>query len=342
METIIQVDDRLLVRGRKLRAVIFFLAPVLLAIFGGILVGFLTWVFLPIAALSWVGAAVGATGGIVAFLAICHMFIVKNNTTGLLVTLDQLQSLLGNDPNVVYGPGTHLCFPWEARFARNNIPVEEVAEDFTFTALCQDGTLTGKGSFRLRPDFENPINYLSGVAAVGKDLHDLVVTFITGWFADRTMENAFKEKAELNRALNEVFVVGKTEFERRFGVKLGDITVSEILMSDEVQRTRGALNEGRVIVQGTAILLGFKTVAEMQAALKAGSITQEDVDRARREFRIISGNMDGATVSRFEVDIRGLSSEVATALGALLQNPNAAAALKGLSGSKSPAPKGKK
>lgn len=334
-----QVTDSMIKgRNRILRARVFFGTPVVLASLGGLLVAFLADTFL-MKELFWPGFVIGATAGVVAFLAMKHRFIVKNNTTGMLVTLDQLQSLLGKTPHVCYGPGTHFSLPWEARFAQNNIPVEEAAEDLTFTALCKDGTITGKGSIRLRPDFENPINYLSGVAAVGKDLQDLVVTFITDWFANQKMESAIKMKVKLNTALRKKFVEnekntsGRSDFEERFGVRLGDVTVSELLMSDEVQRTRSALNEGRVIAEGTAILLGFETVVEMMAAV-GKTITQEDIDRARRDFRIISGNMDSATVNRVELDIRGLSPEAAAAISAMAQNPNAAAVLKRLSGGK--------
>ena len=209
--------------------------------------------------------------------------------------------------------------------------------EFIFTAICKDGTLTGKGSFRLRPDFQNPLAYLSGVAAVGKDLQDLVITKITDHLAQLTMEEAVREKDALNKLLKISFVEGnkpQTDFEMRFGVRLGDVTVSELLMSDEVQRTRGALNEGRVIAEGTAILLGYKTVAGMQRALNSRKISQDDVDRARREFRIISGNMDGAKVNRYEIDIKGLSPEVAAAISSAMNNQAIVKAVKGTGGKK--------
>ncbi len=341
MASIIQADDRQIPRNRTARAAVFFGTPALLAVLGGLIGGSLLWVFIS-GSMFLPGFVAGAVAGVVAFLAMKHIFVVQNDTTGLLVTIDQLKSLLGAEGvNVVYGPGTHFSFPWERRSEKNNIPVVEVAEDFKFTAICKDGTITGTGSFRLRPDFENPIAYLSGVGAVGQDLRDLVIAFITDWHASRTMQEATDQKGELNTALHDKFVGGdRTPFEERFGVRLGDITVGENLMSAEVQRTRGALNEARVISEGTAILLGYKTVEEMQAAVNAKSISQDDVDRARRDFRIISGNMDGATVSRFEVDIKGLTPEVASALASFLQTPAAAAAVKGLGGGKSAPKKG--
>jgi regulator of protease activity HflC (stomatin/prohibitin superfamily) len=324
-------------RNRVLRAATFFSTAAGLITAGGELGSYLANSFIPLIGIGKIGLVIGAAAGFIAFMAMKHLFLITNNTTGMFVTLDQLQSLFGNDPHVFYEPGTHFCFPWEARFEQNNVSVEEVAEEFVFTAICKDGTLTGKGSFRLRPDFENPLAYLSGVAAVGKDLQDLVITKITDHLAQLTMEEAVREKDALNKLLKISFVEGnkpQTDFEMRFGVRLGDVTVSELLMSDEVQRTRGALNEGRVIAEGTAILLGYKNVAGMQRALNSRKISQDDVDRARREFRIISGNMDGAKVNRYEIDIKGLSPEVAAAISSAMNNQAIVKAVKGTGGKK--------
>ena len=331
MANIVQVDDAQIARNRGVRTICFFATPAIFAFLGGLLVSYLAETFVGLNGVDLIGLVIGAGAGLIGFLSIKHYFVVQNDTTGLLVTINQLQTLFqGGDKKsafVVYGPGTHFSLPWEARFARNNIPVTETTEEFDFTGICIDGTLTGKGSFRLRPDFENPINYLSGVGAVAGDLKDLIIGFINRWLAKKTMQQALDQQDELYQALHHEFIkdAAKTPFEDRFGIRLGDITVSQLLMSTETQRTRGALNEARVIAQGTAILLGYDTPEEMQSALTARAITQDDIDRARRDFRIISGNMDGATVNRFEVDIKGLTPEAASALSAFLNNPEARA-----------------
>lgn len=336
MANIIQANDTLINRNRTGRRLVFFGTPVVLSLFSGILISFLANTFIGVKGVGFIGFIVGAAAGIISFLAIMHNFVVKNDTTGMLVTIDQLRTLFqktGMGAFVFYGPGTHFSYPWETRSAKNNIPVTETSEEFEFTAICRDGTLTGKGSFRLRPDFENPINYLSGVGAVAGDLKDLIIGFINRWLARKTMQEALDEQDSLARAVHEEFVKDdkKSSFELRFGILLGDATVSQLLMSAETQRTRGAINEASVIAQGTAILLGYNTVEDLQSALNNKAITQDDIDRARREFRIISGNMDGASINRYEVDIKGLSPEVASALAAVLNNP-AARALVGNTG----------
>ncbi len=326
LANIIQADDSLITRNRGIRTLMFFVTPVVLALFGGLLTSFLSTTFIGVTGIGWIGLIIGIAGGLIGFMSIKHLFVVVNDVTGMLVTIDQLQTLLGKDKKdafVLYGPGTHLSLPWETRAAKNNIPVDETSEDFAFKAICKDGTLTGKGSFRLRPDFQNPINYLSGVGAVAGELKDLIIAFINRWLAKKTMQEALNEQDALHQAVHDEFVKAgvKTPFEERFGVQLGDITTSELLMSEEAQRTRGALNEAETVAKGTAILLGRKTMEEVRVAITNNELSQDDVDRARREFRIISGNMEGATVNRYEVDIKGLSPEVASALASFLNTP---------------------
>lgn len=327
-ETVIQGDDSVLERSRIGRAIVFFLTPVILSSLGALLAGFLVETFLGEGPFYKVGLVIGALGGFVGFLSIKHMFVVENNTIGALVTLDQFKSLLGiKDVHVYYGPGTHFAYPWEARFAENNIPLKEVAEDFTFPVICTDGTLTVNASFRIRPDFNNLLPYLSGVGAAAQDFKALQIAFIAKKLQTKTMLQAKIEQEALNEELEVEFVTNNTKFEKRFGVQTGDVTVSNMLMSDEAQRTLSGLNEAKVVAQGTARLLGYETVEAMQIALKEGVISQADINLARREFRIISGNMENAQVNRYEIDITGLSPEIAEAVTALLSSPAGRAAM---------------
>ena len=333
MANVKQLDDRDFPRDRGTRALVFFSTPIALVVFGGMLLGSLFEFFLSNPAFYWIGFAVGAGAGSITFLSIKHLFVVKNNSTGILMTINQLSSLFTTaDPHVLYGNGTHFSFPWERRLAQNNIAVEEVAVNFDFTAICTDGTVTGKGSIRLRPDPERATNYLSGVGAVGEDVTELAKAFLSKWLGKKTIDEAAANTGELNEALHDYFVTGISDFEERFGVQLGDITVGGIRFTGDVEKTRNGINEARFVAHGTALVLGFETVAEMKGALKKKTITADDVDRARREFRFISGNVDGATVNRFEVDIKGLTPETAAAVSAFLQNPASAQVLRGVSG----------
>lgn len=341
-EAIIQANDTLIPRERALRTLVFFGSATSFVVIGALLAGTLAYIFIGGGAFFSIGAVIGAVAGFIGFLAIKHLFVIQNNTITAFVTLDRLKSLLGKpDVNVIYGPGTHFSYPWEERFPENNIPLKEVAEEFNFMVVCKDGTLTVFASFRIRPDFSNLLPYLSGVGAAAQDFKALQIKFITQRLTQQTMQEAKDNIQGLNRDLEEEFVgMGQTPFELRFGVQTGDVTVSNMLMSDEAQRTRSALNEAAVVSEGTAILLGYKTIALMNRALKNSKVTQADIDRARREFRIISGNMDGAEVKRYEVDITGLTPEIASALSSLLNSPAARAFMPGTKGGKPQPQKG--
>lgn len=316
----VKADDKLVERNRRGRSLVFFgsaiSAPIL-----GMIVGFaLAMIFLNFPGSAAVGMILGGLGGLILFLTIKHRFIVQNDTTGALVTLDAFRSLfnMGN-VDVIYGPGTHFAYPWEQRFERNNIPVIEATNEFKFPVKCNDGILTGEGSFRLRPDFRNPIAFLSGVGSVAGDLEDLIITEAVAFYKGKSINDATSSQAELNQVLNEKFAHGaeKTPFEDRFGVQVGDVTIRTVLPSEELQRTLSGKAEAEMVFEGTAILLGMNK-EELRRAVKDNTIDPAKVERARREFRIISGNMDNSEVKRWEIDVTGIDPKIAEAATAFL------------------------
>ncbi len=129
------------------------------------------------------------------------------------------------------------------------------------------------------------------------------------YLAGLKVTTATKRLALLNDTLRDYFAIGThttpTDFEKRFGVTVGDVTVSEIMPSDETQRTIAALTEAAVIKQGTAMILGMsmKAVAE---GVKNGTLNQATVERARKDFMSVSGNLEGVTVDRKEFALEGL------------------------------------
>lgn len=318
----IPADDKLVDRDRAGRSFVFFGSAISLPILGAILGFGLAWLFLDFPASELIGAIFGALGGWALFLVIRHRYIVQNDTTGALVTLNALRSLFNQgDVNVVYGPGTHFAYPWEQRFERNNIPVMEATNSFKFPVVCLDGILNGEGSFRLRPDFNNPIAFLSGVGSVAGDLEDLIITEAAGFYKQKKVMEATSSQHKLNIRLNRKFAggVAQTPFEKRFGVQVGDVTIRTVLPSEELQRTISGLAEADMVLEGTAVLLGM-TKDQLKKAIADNTIDPAKVDRARRDFRIISGNMDGSKVNRYELDISGVTPEVAQAISAIIDS----------------------
>lgn len=265
----------------------------------------------------YAGGAAGALGTY--FLA--RRSIINNEVNTSFTTVDALRSFFGkNNPYVTYGPGFHICFPWEQRSAKNTISLAENSVSFTFQVLCSDGLLTGTGSLRLRANIGKAITYLGGYRAIADDVSELVEVEAVKRFAGKTISTATKGLAELNHALEQLFgtsdsIVSQnlndaknlSEFEKRFGVHIADVTTSKLLPSEELQRTYGAVAEAGLIKKGTAAILGL-SAAEVKRRLTAGTMTQETYNEARDRFLSVSGNLENMDISRTEFKLMGLDS----------------------------------
>lgn len=313
----------------------------------------------------------GGFAGLAASIPILSLtldrFFISVEMVSAFVTIDLLRTLLWGrgreipDPETfdeeseeekdrdlksfpVYGPGRHFSFPWEERNQANNISLKEVSADIKFPVLLSDGTITLEGSYRIRPDFQNLIPFLSGVASTAEELEEIIASYAVEILSPKTVDEALGSVSQLNKLLNRKFGLKTdaspegeegtapasaeegdlkpddkvSDFERRFGVYVGDITIAKILPSDEVQRTRGSITEARAIAEGTAILLGYKNGNALARARAKSKVTDEQISRARDRFLSISGNLQGMEVKRNEVDVNitGLDPETVMALGA--------------------------
>ena len=286
--------------------------------------------FFPKSALAWkISLIMGLAAGIVVLgLSIEKLFVIRNPTTAMFLTQDTIASLVGSDDvNIAYGPGTHLSFPWERRLGENNISLTEAPNDFEFPVQCIDGTLTGAGSFRVRPDQKNPVTFLSSVSSVADDISDLVVAEILAFFKDKTAAEALNTLGDLNCHLDRKFRKNDTEVEVRCGVQISDVTVSRLLPSEELQRTLSAVSEARAIAKGVEILMGM-TPEEQKTAIREGRLTQADINLARDRFLSISGNLAGMQINRQEVDLsfHGLDPEALATIAEILKTPGGMAA----------------
>lgn len=263
------------------------------------------------------GIILGTGVGIFAFFTfILNRIIVQVRLNRAFVTVNQLRSYLGyEDVYTVYGPGTHISYPWESREERSNIPLQEVSQDFMTTVITKSGAVTVSGSYRIRPRFgtESLIAFLGGVGAIASDLGDIIKRFITEKLAHQTIDTAALSVGELNDKLAEHFGRGGpkhpevSSFEERFGLVVGDITVAQLRLSAEAEKTRTAIDEAKIINRGTAILLNFSESLrngeiiypeqKLEQALKSGKITRAEADKARDRFMAASENikMDAST-----------------------------------------------
>lgn len=275
-------------------------------------------------------AGLGLAASILVY-TIGKWFIIRNPTIGMLVTQDTLATLYGaQNPNVFYGPGTHISFPWERRLGENNISLEEASNGFDFTIQCMDGIIKGRGSFRLRPDQYNPVTFLGSVSGVADDITDLIIGEIAEQFKDETVRDALNLYKDLNDHLDNEFRVKDHPIEMRCGIKISDVTIRELLPSEDMQKTMSAIGEAEAIARGTEIILGM-TKDEIKTEIAAGRMTQADVNLARDRFLSISGNLEGMQINRTEVDLslHGIDDDAIKAIAEILKTPGGQAAAAG-------------
>jgi regulator of protease activity HflC (stomatin/prohibitin superfamily) len=275
------------------------------------------------------GFFVGCLISIVILASTLERFIVVVGGIRAFVTVDQLRAFLGNksapedgDKNVyvTYGPGVHASYPWEARDASRNVSLEEASETFSTNVQTPSGTITVEGSVRLRPDICRLVAFLSGVAAMASDITDIIKSHIIEELANKaTMSEVLTSVPALNRALHEKFGLGTSEskneakapevseFEERFGVNVGDVTIAKILPSKEVQKTMSGIAEAEIIAQGTAILLDYENPKSVREALAEGALTRKDYNEARDRFMATSDNVTMDVKSNeWKISIDGL------------------------------------
>lgn len=299
-------------------------------------------------------------GAIIMQSTIADFFLISNSTTTAFVTIDQLKSLLGDnkllsgllrnevtdedgvtrddDKFVVYGPGTHFSFPWELRMTENNVSLEETSTSFEFNVQGTDGVVEIKGSYRLRADPKRLVPYLLGVASVAGEIQDLIKQSAIQFLSSKGVFDVINDPEGLKDALKKSIFGnaergGKTDLEKRFGIDITDVAISELLPSGDLQKTLAGIAEARAIQEGTLLLLGMSQ-ATLDRRLADGKISQADVNLARDRFLSVSGNLEGMEIKRqeFDVTVHGLDPETTKALAEAMKVAAAAAGVRNSAG----------
>lgn len=286
--------------------------------------------------LWWLGFFIGLAIAAMTIASTLPRFIVQVGAMRAFVTIDQLRTFFGSYSDkemrrtqdgdtkayVVYGPGFHISYPWESREANRNVPLEEVSESFSVDVQTPKGNLKVKGSVRLRPDITRVIPYLGGVAVMANDITDLIKSAIISEVSrKKTIVAALSSVASLTDHLTKKFGEDVSGFEERFGISVGDVTVSEMLPSAELQKTMTGITEAEIIANGAAILAGCADAQEAREAIKNGHLTQADLNEARDRFMAASDNIKmNLDSNEYRVKLEGLENldpKLAEALMAL-------------------------
>lgn len=321
--------DSQIVRDRGSRFAITVICPITVLLMGYSLGGvFATFFKLP----TILGNTTGAIAGvIVASWMISRSFII-NDAVSAFVTVNPLAT--GNKLRS-YGPGTHFCYWWEQRASGNNVDLSEAAENFKIKVQSTTGGLMVAYSVRLRPDIEKLPEFLSGVASVAADIGDLISAKIMSELGTKPQEEALTKLSTLNEELRKTFYEGASGFEKRFGVKLGDVTVHSILPTEEVQKALDGAAESAALDKIVARTLGYPLIDDVHAAVAAGKITSEEVATATENAMVITDNLHGMDLKRqtFILRIQG-QKDLVDAAKAIAESPAGAALASTLTGGK--------
>ena len=239
------------------------------------------------------------------------LLYVTNGAIYAFVTVDLLNKEL-----VSYGPGFHFAFPWEARDGANNVSLKEVEGTFDFEVQTETGTLKGKGSFRLRPDINCLPSFLAGAGTIAAELSDIVSTECVKYLGQKKVMEALKDLGALNECLKKHFTHGAssiTPFEKRFGVMVGDVTVSKLMPSDEVQKALDGRAEQAALDHVIARNLGYPSMEEVHKAVKRGKLTPEQVAYANENALALTDNLGTMKVERHSHTVHLRADENAAA-----------------------------
>jgi len=300
--------DSMIERDRGSRAFIGFVGPAA-ALFFGYLFGvtFAAFFKLPLVIGYTVGLGIGA---LTATWLVSKSYIT-NDAVAAFVTVNPLVTLSGGGSALVtYGPGFHFCFPWEQRSGGNNVDLREAAENFAVQVQGTTGTIHVKYSVRLRPDINRLPEFLAGAASVASDLGGVISAVIVEQLATKGVKGAVAELPPLNAMLEDEFKHGKSQgekasdFEKRFGVIIGDVTVGEILPSKEVQKALDGASESAALDEVVARTLGYPSIKAVHTAVEGGKLTSEQVAYATENALAMTDNLHGMDVKRQTFTLR--------------------------------------
>lgn len=260
----------------------------------------------------------------------------ENDADQGAITVDPLKTLFGRFRNdsglskeeradqakrygrVAYGPGGHWTYLWEQRSEKYTVSLSEATENVTFLVQCLDGTLTGKGTFRLRADIRDLVGFQLAAGAIAANLTDLIKAEAVSYLGTCTVAEATSKLIGLNAHLIEKLGgarIAPTEFEQRFSVFVGDITIGELIGSEDVRRTLDAISEAANIPVIVAKSLGYKNMTSVRAAVRRGTLTAAQVAKAEERAMQISGQGDVQTTRHvYDVNFSGIDPETAKAL----------------------------
>ncbi len=332
VEELNQTDD-LIDRDRAYRWIVALGTPIATTLVGQALGGTILGIALaPISpGFGWdFGSTMGLIGGagLGTWLFLKKSFVSNPAVTAFL-TVDPVAAWFGwsaHKQKPTYGPGFHPAFWWEGRDGKNTVSLEEVTFTFTAKVVATDGIVSVKFEARLRANIRQIPVFIAGVASVGADIGSILQAKIMSKVKGKSTDEISNSVDDLNAYLADIFKAGSPEtsnIEKRFGIILGDITIGEILGSDDQQKTLTGRFEMKAIADMMIDYLkrinGLSTIEDYNQAVKEGKITQNMIDDAMRHAKSVTGNVDGMKINenRTRFQLEGVTPEMVEALGSI-------------------------
>lgn len=226
--------------------------------------------------------------------------------TAAFVTTNQLAPAGGN-PNIPYGPGGHFCFPWELRAESGNITLDTLTLSYDEEVPTATSTVTVHGSLQFKfllTKIQRVVEL--DVSTIERGFLDMVHEFLSEFFSEMQGEDAKNHVKEVRERLEEYLKQERAEvILTRFGARVEGVQISSIDLPPKVQEVRDALEEARTVSKAIWQMLGFSSKRTFDKARKDGKVTEEQVNRAREQFLVASGNVP---MSIQRIDATGLEN----------------------------------
>ncbi len=252
-------------------------------ILASLLPGLLGWLLLgkiPWSGMDSLGFILGTLLGLYNFANFAPKFIVSVPQAQAFVTLNPLLAFfrIGGDPNIVYGPGDSVAFPWETRSRRSNLSLEIHTFSFVEEVPGTPVRLITTVSYQFKVNIFEAAKFVGVNQSTIRGVIDLIRSRISHRLSSLTVDGAKGQIPDLNLQLGEDFGIGDVgtapapdvaAFEGQYGIVSVRVVITGIDLPEDVQRSRDAQDEATQTMAIVANSLGVEA-SVLRAAVQRG------------------------------------------------------------------------
>ncbi len=293
-------SDSEIKRNRLARWTVLIFTVMTLSTVPGLLLNYFFLFLMNFKGVSWLAWILGlGFGGIIFSKLYPRKYLITVGQIRAFVTLNPLLSFFNikGSPNIIYGPGDNISFPWERREEKGNVPLDVITMNFDEKLPGKGSELHVKGSYQYKPDITKADVFI-GIddSTIKGGAIDLIKSRISSKMAMETPDSAKENIGKFNIELGEYFGIETnrpeakvSNFEDNYGIHSVAVTITGIDLPAHVQKTRDALDEAEQVLKGIAKMYGM-TVERLQEKLEKGDITTEQYNDMLDKFAGFSEN----------------------------------------------------